>query len=187
MYNSDVRSVKLDRLVDAVLTSPPYPGVYDYLSFARKVRAGSGTATAVNRGGDGSSGGSSGGSGGKEGSDGENGGTGVSSDGDRLLGMSQPIGGGGTGRIDRAEAVVPGSDAYFNTAVPADRSWPSAWTEGEIGTRRALRSDPYAFKEVWQREQEGWLGMVAASLKPGWGYDTFSTMSLEPGAPNPEP
>lgn len=30
-----------------------------------------------------------------------------------------------------------------------------------------MRSDPHAFKEVWQREQEGWLGMVAASLKPG--------------------
>ena len=30
--------------VAAALTSPPYPGVYDYLSFARKVRAGSGAA-----------------------------------------------------------------------------------------------------------------------------------------------
>ena len=32
-----------------MLTSPPYPGVYDYLSFARKVRAGSGNATVVAR------------------------------------------------------------------------------------------------------------------------------------------
>ena len=30
-----------------------------------------------------------------------------------------------------------------------------------------MRSDPHAFKDVWQQEQEGWLGMVAASLKPG--------------------
>ena len=46
-YNEDVRETTLPRLVDAVLTSPPYPGVYDYLSFARKVRAGSGAATAA--------------------------------------------------------------------------------------------------------------------------------------------
>jgi hypothetical protein len=44
-----------------VLTSPPYPGVYDYLSFARKVRAGSGTATAVQN--DGGIGGGGGGGG----------------------------------------------------------------------------------------------------------------------------
>ena len=49
IYNEDVRDVRLPTRVDAVLTSPPYPGVYDYLSFARKVRAGSGNATVVAR------------------------------------------------------------------------------------------------------------------------------------------
>lgn len=51
--------------------------------------------------------------------------------------------------------------------MPADRSWPEAWTSGEIGARRALRADPRAFKDAWQREQEGWLGTVARSLAPG--------------------
>ena len=47
IVNGDVRSVSeavLDGSVTSALTSPPYPGVYDYLSFARKVRAGSGAA-----------------------------------------------------------------------------------------------------------------------------------------------
>ena len=140
VYNRDIRSMmKLDEPVDAVLTSPPYPGVYDYLSFARKVRAGSGTATAV----------------GEVGED-----------------VGQGEGEGGVGHQTSTAAVVstaiiPGSDAYFHTDVPSDRSWPSQWTEGEIGARKSLRSDPYAFKETWQREQEGWLGVVAASLKTG--------------------
>lgn len=129
-YNQDVRTLRLDCLVDAVLTSPPYPGVYDYLSFARKVRAGSGTATAVG-------------------------------DGEAGEKADTRVGNGA------ASVIIPGSGTYFQTTVPADRSWPSQWTEGEIGARKALRSDPYTFKEVWQREQEGWLGVVAASLKPG--------------------
>ena len=47
IVNGDVRSVREavpDGSVTSALTSPPYPGVYDYLSFARKVRAGSGAA-----------------------------------------------------------------------------------------------------------------------------------------------
>ena len=38
------RDLPEDSSIAAALTSPPYPGVYDYLSFARKVRAGSGAA-----------------------------------------------------------------------------------------------------------------------------------------------
>ena len=135
----------LRQQVDAVLTSPPYPGVYDYLSFARKVRAGSGTAS-------------------------------------KLVG---DVGAGsipGTGECDFYESDVKniggdthtgkqcgvsGSEGYFNTQVPADRAWPKAWTFGEIGARRSLRSDPHGFKDSWQNEQEGWLRVVAASLKPG--------------------
>ena len=45
IVNSDVRGVDASAFqTDAVLTSPPYPGVYDYLSFARKVKSGSGSA-----------------------------------------------------------------------------------------------------------------------------------------------
>ena len=59
IVNGDVRSVSEavpDGSVTSALTSPPYPGVYDYLSFARKVRAGSGAAL-VDGPDDGSSGG----------------------------------------------------------------------------------------------------------------------------------
>ena len=62
--------------------------------------------------------------------------------------------------------IVPGGEGYLRTVVPEDRSWPDAWTSGEIGARRALRADPRAFKDAWQREQEGWLGTVARSLTP---------------------
>lgn len=48
------RELPEDASVDAALTSPPYPGVYDYLSFARKVRAGSGAALMTDPGDDGS-------------------------------------------------------------------------------------------------------------------------------------
>lgn len=136
LYNSDVRSVKLDRLVDAVLTSPPYPGVYDYLSFARKVRAGSGTATAaMNRGG--GEGAAAGGAAAAAAAGGE-----ASGEGDGGGVVADGVDGGVDG-VDRerntfAETVVPGSDVYFRTAVPADRSWPTQWTE--VGSSRMLPS-----------------------------------------------
>ena len=136
-YNEDVRATTLPRLVDAVLTSPPYPGVYDYLSFARKVRAGSGAATAAS---------------------------------ERVTvttAATRDTSGTGSGSGSSSPGIVPGGEGYLRTAVPADRSWPEAWTSGEIGARRALRADPRAFKDAWQREQEGWLGTVARSLAPG--------------------
>ena len=130
VYNKDVRDVTLPRRVDAVLTSPPYPGVYDYLSFARKVRAGSGAASKV---------------------------AAVSSsrESDRET------------LTEGSDAAVAGSEGYFRVVVPEDRHWPSEWTRGEIGARRSLRSDPHAFKESWQKEQEAWLRVVSRSLKPG--------------------
>ena len=131
-YNEDVRETTLPRLVDAVLTSPPYPGVYDYLSFARKVRAGSGAATAAS-------------------------GTATTSERSNSSARSE----------SSSRDIVPGGEGYLRTVVPEDRSWPDAWTSGEIGARRALRADPRAFKDAWQREQEGWLGTVARSLTPG--------------------
>ncbi|KAL1525365.1 hypothetical protein AB1Y20_020232 [Prymnesium parvum] len=47
LVHADARTLRLDeqqggkavRLVDGIVTSPPYPGVYDYLSFAREERA----------------------------------------------------------------------------------------------------------------------------------------------------
>ena len=114
IHNVDIRKFALaeDERVDCVLTSPPYPAVYDYLSFARKVRAGSGAVVSSSN-------------------------------------------------------VDGPTSSYVNTVVPGDRNWPKEWLEGEIGSRRALRSDPHAFKDIWQREQNDWLRVVADSLVPG--------------------
>ena len=106
--------------------------MYDYLSFARKVRAGSGAATAAS-------------------------GTATTSERSNSSARSE----------SSSRDIVPGGEGYLRTVVPEDRSWPDAWTSGEIGARRALRADPRAFKDAWQREQEGWLGTVARSLTPG--------------------
>ena len=98
------------------------------MSFARKVRAGSGQlASNPSSGGEG---------------------------GDAM--------GGGAGEGEGGDAGT-----YLETAVPGDRTWPAAWMEGEIGARKALRSDPHAFAARWQAEQEAWLGAVAEALEPG--------------------
>ena len=133
IFNVDVRDARLEKKVDAVLTSPPYPGVYDYLSFARKVRAGSGNATTIN------------------------------GPTERTMDEASDS----TANDRQQSSIVPGSEGYFRVAVPEDRAWPAAWTTGEIGARKTLRGDPHAFKATWQAEQEGWLKVVAASLKPG--------------------
>lgn len=39
LQRCDARKTDLPSKVDAVLTSPPYPAVYDYLSTARSIRA----------------------------------------------------------------------------------------------------------------------------------------------------
>ena len=150
IYNQDVRDARLPTRVDAVLTSPPYPGVYDYLSFARKVRAGSGNATNTT-------------------SD-----VLSPSPDDSTAVATEPDSPTATAasdsrkrREDVAPSVVPGSEGYFATAVPEDRAWPAEWTRGEIGARKTLRGDPHAFKARWQAEQESWLSAVARALKPG--------------------
>jgi hypothetical protein len=141
IFNADVRDVRLDKKVDAVLTSPPYPGVYDYLSFARKVRAGSGNATTISR--------SS---------------VGTPPTEPLIVEASDST---ANAEVLDGSSIVPGSEGYFRVAVPEDRAWPKAWTTGEIGARKTLRGDPHAFKAVWQAEQQAWLAVVAASLKPG--------------------
>ena len=200
--NADVRVASLPRRVDAVLTSPPYPGVYDYLSFARKVRAGSGAAieldvaagkAAARRNEEdepANEGGERGGSPGDvaEEVDAEAKADDASpapprpvpADSRWVDGPEPPYRGTPRDRDEKAggerartrarkskNVVVPGSEGYFGTAVPRDRSWPAAWTSGEIGARRALRSDPRAFAAAWEAEQMGWLGAVSRSLRVG--------------------
>ena len=151
IYNQDVRDARLPTRVDAVLTSPPYPGVYDYLSFARKVRAGSGNATTATT----------------AATTATTAATAMnatrSSSSVSAVAVKPP---NATAAASLAD-VVPGSEGYFAAAVPEDRAWPAAWTQGEIGARKTLRCDPHAFKARWQAEQEGWLSVVASSLKPG--------------------
>ena len=135
IVNGDVRSVSeavLDGSVTSALTSPPYPGVYDYLSFARKVRAGSGAALVDGPDGGGSSGGA-----------------------------------GSDSQETTDDANRHGTLRYFATAVPDDRNWPTDWNSGEFGSRRELRQDPRAFKDVWQEDQRAWLGVVSRALVPG--------------------
>ena len=134
IVNGDVRSVSeavLDGSVTSALTSPPYPGVYDYLSFARKVRAGSGAA---------------------------------------LVDGPDDVSSGGAGSDSQEttdDAKRHGTLRYFATAVPDDRNWPTDWNSGEFGSRRELRQDPRAFKDVWQEDQRAWLGVVSRALVPG--------------------
>ena len=135
IVNGDVRSVREavpDGSVTSALTSPPYPGVYDYLSFARKVRAGSGAALVDGPDGGGSSGGA-----------------------------------GSDSQETTDDAKRHGTLRYFATAVPDDRNWPTDWNSGEFGSRRELRQDPRAFKDVWQEDQRAWLGVVSRALVPG--------------------
>ena len=135
IVNGDVRSVREavpDGSVTSALTSPPYPGVYDYLSFARKVRAGSGAALVDGPDGGGSSGGA-----------------------------------GSDSQETTDDANRHGTLRYFATAVPDDRNWPTDWNSGEFGSRRELRQDPRAFKDVWQEDQRAWLGVVSRALVPG--------------------
>jgi hypothetical protein len=47
LQRCDARSLTLPQPVAAVLTSPPYPGVYDYLSYAREIRSKVGAAPAA--------------------------------------------------------------------------------------------------------------------------------------------
>jgi len=134
------RDLPEDSSIAAALTSPPYPGVYDYLSFARKVRAGSGAALMDD---------SSRSPGDDDGS--------RSPDPDD--GSRSPAGSDGKDRR--------GTLRYFATAVPGDRSWPDEWNVGEFGSRRELRRDPRAFKEAWQEDQTRWIRVVARALAPG--------------------
>ena len=65
------------------------------------------------------------------------------------------------------DAKRHGALRYFATAVPDDRNWPTDWNSGEFGSRRELRQDPRAFKDVWQEDQRAWLGVVSRALVPG--------------------
>ena len=108
-------------LADAVLTSPPYAGVYDYLSYARGERARLG---ARGRGGASHGGASDDGGGDGGGNDGGNGGDG----GD---------GGGGDGGSGDGGAAAASMVMGVRGTPAARGEWPEAWSSAsEIGARK---------------------------------------------------
>lgn len=104
--------------VDAVLTSPPYPGVYDYLGHARYARSQLGTLPRSVLPADAA---------GHHSSDGA-----VPSSDNGLDKAPDDIHSttGGRGR---------GESLYIDSPVPSGRDWPSEWTRGEIGAKSQVR------------------------------------------------
>mmetsp|Transcript_4347 Transcript_4347/g.15608 ORF Transcript_4347/g.15608 Transcript_4347/m.15608 type:complete len:598 (-) Transcript_4347:579-2372(-) len=119
----DARNIALREEVDAIITSPPYPAVYNYLSHAREKRA-------------------------------------------LLSAMSS-----GLQEIWKGEHAGhprPQNELLFlSQDAPRERDWPSVWTNGEIGSFRSLRKDPFAFKAVWEESERAWLTAAHNSLRPG--------------------
>lgn len=104
--------------VDAVLTSPPYPGVYDYLGHARYARSQLGALPRPEPLADAPS---------------------IQpSDGAVLTGD------GGLDKVpDDVHRITGGRDGgeslYIDSPVPSGRDWPSEWTRGEIGAKSEVR------------------------------------------------
>lgn len=117
---SSGESIPSELVVDAVLTSPPYPGVYDYLGHARYARSQLGELPrspqlsadapghpcdeAVTT---------------RE--------VGVDMVPDDVHGITAVGRGGG------------GASVYVDSPVPSGRDWPSEWTRGEIGAKSEVR------------------------------------------------
>ena len=113
----DARSLSLEArglpLADAVLTSPPYAAVYDYLSYARGERA---RLCARGRGGGG------------DGGSGDGGGNDCGDSGD---------GGGGDGGSGQGGAAAAAMVMGVRGTPAARGEWPEAWSSArEIGARK---------------------------------------------------
>lgn len=164
---------------DVVLTSPPYPGVYDYLSYARYARSQLGalprlpkpfpeTSTVI---------------------------------AENALSSSANGDGGNVGGMLKQQVIKSQSisaSVYVDSPVPSGREWPSGWTDGEIGSksegRRRWRNsvsshqNPEAQEEIsvgeagldlgrndgglatkWTEDQREWLAATACALRAGGG------------------
>ncbi|CAM9434581.1 unnamed protein product [Choristocarpus tenellus] len=181
--------------VDAVLTSPPYPGVYDYLGYARSVRALLGELPMVL----------------EDGHEDSVGGTGKrvsmlkdgNGDMDSQCALEgkprirhQPLQLDHTERaLDTSLCVGPragaeifgtgwqglshcrGEKTFLTTEVPAGRDWPDMWREGEMGGKSSFQKQrktscsPGAMDYAgrWAEDQRAWLGATALALRPGGG------------------
>ena len=190
-----------DLIVDAVLTSPPYPGVYDYLGEARYARSQLGNLPRPTPPGDPAEG---------------PGRVAVREDSvkeDAALGIRC-----------HAEAALSSRAAsvFVDSPVPSGRDWPSTWTDGEIGAksdvRRRRRNTTLACSDLrsrpngthsleaaggesgvhaqgglaceWSKDQREWLmatagilrnrgGRMAVMVGDGDGLDTRSSLIEE--------
>ena len=138
LLHNDARRLELPSgSVDALMTSPPYPGVYDYMSVAReeRVRLSPGNGGGRRRGGRRSGRASHSTSGTEKDAAAE------VVDRSRVMGL----------------ATVPSGRAW-----PA--GWNSDW---EMGARKAMRRDLQSFGMAWQQDQERWLAATRRHLQPG--------------------
>lgn len=128
-----VEGIPAGIVFDAVLTSPPYPGVYDYLGHARSARSQLGAlprpnmtpsrpaeSTSARR---------------PEGRLADAATVVIDDGNDDNLAACQGKGGP---EIDLA-ASEGGVSMFIDSAVPSGRNWPSNWTDGEIGAKSEVR------------------------------------------------
>lgn len=128
-----VEGIPAGMVFDAVLTSPPYPGVYDYLGHARSARSQLGALPRPHMTPSRPAGSTSGRRPGDRPADAAA--TVIDEGNDNDLAACR--GKGGT-EID-VEACQGGESVFIDSAVPSGRDWPSNWTDGEIGARSEVR------------------------------------------------
>lgn len=130
-----VEGIPAGMVFDAVLTSPPYPGVYDYLGHARSARSQLGVLPRPHMSPSRPADSSSGRRPGNRPADATAAAALVDEGNDNDLVACR--GKGGT-EIDVA-ACQGGESVFIDSAVPSGRDWPSNWTDGEIGARSEVR------------------------------------------------
>ena len=164
---ADVEGIPAGMVFDAVLTSPPYPGVYDYLGHARSTRSQLGALPRPKRKPSQPADASGRRPGGRL-TD-----AAIVSDGndDDLAACQRK---GGTA-IDRA-AFQGEVSVFIDSAVPRGRDWPSNWTDGEIGAksevrRRARRNAVCSGVNSTETGEEVSLGEMGFQVKGGEGLD----------------
>jgi len=134
--------------ISGILTSPPYPGVYDYVSFARKQRSrfrGVGTTTATS--------------------------TTTTTTTTTGSGDSSE-----TTKPEEESQLKPPTSYYVDAKVPSSNeldengnraSWSDDFSSvNEFGAKRELRKDPSTFNDKWTQSQNQWLCNAYRTLKP---------------------
>ena len=134
--------------ISGILTSPPYPGVYDYVSFARKQRSrfrGVGTTTA----------------------------TSTTTTTTTTTGSGDSS---GTTKPEEESQLKPPTSYYVDAKVPSSNeldengnraSWSDDFSSvNEFGAKRELRKDPSTFNDKWTQSQNQWLSNAYRTLKP---------------------